>query len=109
MFLLPWLVAAVFIHAGWLNVSGPSFIQEEFNRWGFPSWFRLAVGWLEVAGAVLLMFEASRFVGSVILIVIMLGVCFTIVRHADWHNLSFPLVLLALSAYITAINIPESL
>ncbi|HEY9278977.1 MAG TPA: DoxX family protein [Eoetvoesiella sp.] len=102
--LLSWLLAAVFAHAAYLNLTGPAFIRDEFQRWGFPAWFRYLVGALELLALILGLFSATRLAGMVMLGALLLGVCWTLAKEADWHRLAFPLVLMALVALVIALG-----
>lgn len=102
---LTWLLAAVFAHAAYLNLAGPDFVREEFRRWGFAAWFRYLIGALELLGLVLGLFSATRVAGMVLLGLVLLGVCWMLVKDADWHRLSFPLVLLALVALVIVLEL----
>ena len=72
-----WLLAAmlilVFVRAGWDKFDSSSGWARAFRFWGYPVWFRVLIGVLEILGALLLLWPRSAAYGAAIIIVIMLG------------------------------------
>jgi uncharacterized membrane protein YphA (DoxX/SURF4 family) len=72
-----WVLAAllvmVFVRAGWAKFDDSSGWARAFAVWGYPVWFRVAIGALEVGGALLLLWPRTAAYGSAIIAVIMLG------------------------------------
>ena len=91
-------LAGLFLWSGWLLLFGPAFIAEEFRKWNYPDWLRIAVGVAEwsIAGMLILQF-VPRF-AIVLAILIMLAVVFTFVSDRQFKRLDMPLMLIALSA-----------
>jgi uncharacterized membrane protein YphA (DoxX/SURF4 family) len=94
------LLALAFTWAAALNLTGPDFIRSEFDAWGYPKWLRPLVGLLELAAAAALLFPASRVFGATLGAAILVGVVTTLARDRAWMRLEYPLVLLALCAYV---------
>ena len=92
------LVAALFLFAGSTKLAGMQMHVEHFARWGYPDWFRLVVGFVEVVGALMLLIPAWSFYGAAILMVDMIGAAITHLTHAE--NPAFPFVLLVFLAWI---------
>jgi uncharacterized membrane protein YphA (DoxX/SURF4 family) len=90
------LLAAVFLWAGWLNLSGPAFIREEFAAWGFPPWVRPLAGAAEWLAAALLAFGETRVFGALLGAAVLVGVIATLARAGGGMRLEYPVVLLAL-------------
>ncbi|MCK8786078.1 DoxX family protein [Roseomonas sp. NAR14] len=97
---LAWLLAAVLLLAGALNLRGPAFVREEFARLGFPAWARHAVGGLEWLAAILLLLPSWRGAGAVLAALVLLGVVASLARDAAWMRLEYPVVLLVLAALV---------
>jgi putative oxidoreductase len=80
-----WLVslflAFVFMRAGVDKFSDDSGWARAFVVWGFPAWFRVLIGALEVAAALLLLVPRAAPVGAILIIVIMLGGMGTHIVH----------------------------
>jgi uncharacterized membrane protein YphA (DoxX/SURF4 family) len=56
---------------------------EKFEMWGYPSYMSYVVGAGELLAGVLLMFPRRRFLGAVIIIVILIGATVTHVINHD--------------------------
>lgn len=62
--------------------SWPSYLVK-FRNWGFPPWFSFVVGAGEIAGGILLLLPSRRFLGAVIVIIILVG---AMVTHQINHD-----------------------
>lgn len=100
--LLAWMLAAILVWAGALNVVGPGFIRAEFEAWGYPAWLRIAAGLAEWSAALALLFPPTRVLGCALAIAVLLGVLATLARYRQWMRLEYPLVMLFLSVWIGA-------
>ncbi len=69
-----------FYPGGVLNY--PSY-PEKFVHWGYPAWFSMVVGGLELLAAVLLLFPRRRFLGAVLLVLILTGAVPTHIINRD--------------------------
>ena len=65
------LVALAFVAAAYLKLSGSPHMVEEFGKVGFGQGFRYITGGIEIAGALLLLWPRSAFLGAIAL----LGIC----------------------------------
>ncbi len=74
---LLWLLAAmlimVFARAGWDKFDATSGWARAFRFWGYPVWFRVLIGVLEIGTALLLVWPRTAAYGAAIIIVVMLG------------------------------------
>jgi putative oxidoreductase len=74
---LLWALAAmlimVFVRAGWAKFDTSSGWARAFTFWGYPVWFRLLIGVLELVAALLLVWPRTAAYGAAIIIVVMLG------------------------------------
>lgn len=93
---LAWLLAAFFIMGGVMNIFATDAILDDYRRWGFPGWFHMLTGVLELAGAAALLFPASRLWGGGLLACVMGGAATTTLRHGEFAHAAAPLVILAL-------------
>jgi putative oxidoreductase len=86
-----WLVslflAFVFVRAGADKFSDDGGWARAFAVWGFPDWFRVLIGVLEVAAAALVLVPRAAPVGAVLIIVIMLGGMGTHLVHDQARHL----------------------
>ena len=63
----------VFASAGWAKLDPASGWARAFATWGYPPWFRMSIGGMEVAAAFLLLWPRAAAYGAAIIIVVMLG------------------------------------
>jgi uncharacterized membrane protein YphA (DoxX/SURF4 family) len=73
LWLITLFLARIFIIAGWAKFSATSGWARAFAHWGFPIWFRVLVGVIEVAGELLLLIPSTAIYAALALVVIMLG------------------------------------
>lgn len=65
------VIAGVFLLAAAAKISGQSMMVAEFGRIGLGQGFRIFTGAVEVAGALLLLWPSTAFLGALVL----LGIC----------------------------------
>jgi len=53
--ILQGVLGLMFLGAGGSKLAGMEMHVENFKKWGYPDWFRLVTGVVEVAGAALLL------------------------------------------------------
>ncbi|HEY4338789.1 MAG TPA: DoxX family protein [Steroidobacteraceae bacterium] len=82
-----WLVVAAFFGAGLFNAIGTQKTRSDFARWGYPRWWNIPTGALEMIDAVLITLPASRIVGLVLGAVIIAAAAITVLRHRDFSHL----------------------
>jgi uncharacterized membrane protein YphA (DoxX/SURF4 family) len=63
----------VFARAGWDKFDPTSGWAKAFTYWGYPVWFRILIGVLEIGAAPLLLWPRAAAYGAAIIIVVMLG------------------------------------
>ncbi len=82
------------------GVPGEQFWARDFQRWGYPGWFRMVVGAAELISLALLLVPRLAGYGAAIFAVVMLGAIFTHATHNESSRLPFNFLLLALSLII---------
>jgi uncharacterized membrane protein YphA (DoxX/SURF4 family) len=84
---LLWVVALflvwVFVRQGMAKFDDSSGWAKAFRFWHFPDWFRIAVGVVETAAAVLLLTRRTALAGAVLIMVVMIGAMGT---HIYWGH-----------------------
>lgn len=82
------LLALIFLASGGAKLLQLPFEVQAFARWGYPSWFMLLTGVLEVAGGLGLLAglhrPALRRLVAAGLTLLMLGAIATHLRFAEW-------------------------
>lgn len=101
------LLGAAFLGAGGQKLAATDQMVEEFDRYGYPQWFRVFTGAVEVTGAAGMLAGLFRPAfapfAALLLSATMVGALFTHVRLRDpAKNMVPPSVLLALSATVLA-------
>ena len=90
------LLAFIFIPQGLAKFSDSSGWARAFRFWGYPDWFRVTIGVIELAGVLLMLWPRSAMIGASFIICVMLGGMGThIVKEGGRHITSeiVPLVL----------------
>jgi hypothetical protein len=82
-----WLLVAAFLGAGVFNAIGTSGTQSDYARWGYPHWWNIFTGGLEIMSAVLIALPVSRMVGLTLGAVIIAAAVLTVLRHRDFSHL----------------------
>jgi uncharacterized membrane protein YphA (DoxX/SURF4 family) len=96
--LLAWSLALAFFGAGIVNAAGSTAIKDEFVRWGYPRWWNLVTGGLEVLVAALIAIPALRVAGVMLGAAICVAAVATVIRSKDYGHVAPSVVLTALSA-----------
>ena len=98
-----WLLVAGFFGAGLFNAIGTPGTQSYFARWGYPRWWNILTGGLEIMSAVLIALPVSRIVGLALGAVIIAAAVLTVLRHRDFSHL------VPLSVFVALIALAETL
>jgi uncharacterized membrane protein YphA (DoxX/SURF4 family) len=93
-------LALVCLRSGWTKLPGDGFWVRDFRRWGYPGWFRLAVGAAELAAFALLLIPRLASLGAGLFALVMLGAIYTHATHGESSRLPFNLLLFALSLLV---------
>ncbi|MDL2404438.1 DoxX family protein [Rhizobium calliandrae] len=92
-----WFLVAAFFGAGLVNAIGTSEARSGFVRWGYPRWWGIFTGGLEILSAVLIALPVSRTIGVVLGAIIVAAALLTVLRHREYSHLA------PLSVFITLI------
>ncbi len=93
MWLLSILLALAYLSAGGWKLTGGS--GEMFTAWGYPAWFAVLIGLLEISGAVGLLIPGLARLAAMGLAAIMLGAAYTHLANGEGMEVVRPLVFLA--------------
>jgi uncharacterized membrane protein YphA (DoxX/SURF4 family) len=96
------LLAALFLRAGIPKLMGAEGWLRHFARWGYPDWFCLVVGMVEVASAVVVLIPKLATLGACDAVVVMAGATYTHLFRApdEGGRAVFTLALLLLAAVV---------
>ncbi|WP_322013824.1 DoxX family protein [Paraburkholderia sp. J12] len=81
--ILAMIVAFLFAVAGVVNLARSGAVKRDFERWGYPAWFQLLCGALELSSAALVLGEPTRVFGLALAGAIMIGALFTLLRNRE--------------------------
>jgi putative oxidoreductase len=95
VWILQFLLAALFAVQGGLKLSGSPAWVSRFRAWGYPDHFYYVIGAVEVVGALALLIPRTTRLGAVLLMVVMTGATVTHAVHRE-PQLVTALVLLCL-------------
>jgi putative oxidoreductase len=86
LWILRILMAALFLFASYMKLSGNPMMVDEFNTIGLGQWFRYLTGALELAGGVAILVPSVSVVAAVVLLAVDVGAFITqiAVLHGDW-------------------------
>ena len=99
-------LALVCLRSGITKLPDDGFWARDFQRWGYPGWFRIAVGVTELASCALLLIPRLARDGAIIFAVVMLGAIFTHATHNEFSRLPFNFLLLGLSLIVIVVRQP---
>lgn len=89
------VLSVVFLAAGATKFRAPQW-ETRFSGWGYPDWFRIAVGMLEIVCSMLLLVPRARRWAALVLTTLMLGAAGTHLLHGEAPRVVVNIVLAAL-------------
>jgi hypothetical protein len=99
-----WLLVAAFFGAGVFNAISTQKTQSDFARWGYPRWWGIVTGGLEIISAVLIALPVTRVFGLTLGAVIMAAAVLTVLRRRDFSHLVPLSVFIALIAVVATLS-----
>ena len=90
------VLALLFLAAGAFKLTGAQEAIDNFHRWGYPDWFRVVTGVIEVVGAIGLLVPKASWVAAAGLSATMLGAIATHLHSGEATKAPLPLALLVL-------------
>jgi len=91
------LLAIAFLVASFVKITAQPVMVQGFTTFGFPVWFLYVTGFIELAGAILVLLPRFAGIGAALLSCVMVGAIFAHLRHGQSAMAVVPLILLALS------------
>ena len=98
-----WLLVAAFFGAGLFNAIGTPGTRSDFARWGYPRWWNILTGGVEILSAALIALPVTRTVGLALGAAIIAAAVLTVLRHRDFSHL------MPLSVFVALIALAETL
>jgi hypothetical protein len=105
-FLAAWLVGAVLMAAGFVNLAGPRKLREAYANWEFPPRFYLVAGVLEVTAATFLAVPDMRIWGIALAGLIAFGAVVTLFNQRRYWS-AVPAIILMLALLPASLAVPS--
>lgn len=81
-YLLAVWFAHLYVTMGWAKFRSDSFWTGLFAHWGYPAWFRIVTGAVEVGAGVALLVPWVTTYAAAVLVVVMAGAALSLARDA---------------------------
>ena len=94
------LLILIFAPQGWSKFNDASGWARAFRHWGYPDWFRVTIGVMEVGAVVLLVLGRTAAFGAILIIVVMLGGMATHLIFDGGRNMTSEVVPLVLASIV---------
>ena len=98
------LLVLIFARQGWAKFSDASGWAVAFRHWGYPDWFRVVIGILELAAVALLLLGRTAAFGALIIIVVMLGAWATHLIFDGGRHMTSEVVPLVLASIVLIVR-----
>ena len=95
-------LVSIFVRQGAAKFSDTSGWAIAFRHWHYPTWFRMTVGAVEIAGALLLLTRRTALAGALMIAVVMLGGMATHIWWGHPEQITSEMMPLLLSILIAA-------
>jgi putative oxidoreductase len=98
------LLVLIFAKQGWSKFDDASGWARAFRHWGYPDWFRITIGVMELTAVVLLLLGRTAAFGAMLIIVVMLGAWATHLVFDGGRNMTSEVVPLVLATIVLVIR-----
>jgi uncharacterized membrane protein YphA (DoxX/SURF4 family) len=102
------ILAIEFFWSGYGNLTGDPKLVAAFQTFGYPHWFQLVTGALEVIAAIAVLIPAATFSGAVLIVCIMIGALYSHLSHGQNAEIVKPLEFLVLALALAVIRRPAT-
>jgi len=100
------VIALIFIQAAVLKLMGVQVMIEVFDKLGYPAWFRIVIGILEIFGAIALLIRSSSRYGAILLALIMIGAMISSLVKGASGDAIVPVIMLFLLVWVAVVRGP---
>lgn len=98
------LLVLIFVPQGFAKFDDASGWSRAFRLWGYPDWFRITIGALELLAALLLISGRFAVLGAITIMVIMLGGMATHLIFEGGRHMTSEIVPLTLATIVFVIR-----
>ena len=100
------LLGVLFLLSGVQKLMGEAEVAANFERWGYPDWFLMVTGVLELLGGIGLLIPMTAGLAASGLVLLMLGAAWTHISSNEGFVAVVPLSFLALLAVVAYLRWP---
>jgi len=94
------LLLFIFLPQGSAKFSDSSGWATAFRHWGYPDWFRITIGVIELGGVLMLLWPRTAAIGAAAIICVMLGGMATHLLKDSGRHLTSEVVPLVLATIV---------
>jgi uncharacterized membrane protein YphA (DoxX/SURF4 family) len=98
------LLVLIFAKQGWSKFDDTSGWARAFRHWGYPDWFRITIGVMELTAVVLLLLGRTAAFGAILIIIVMLGAWATHLIFDGGRNMTSEVVPLVLATIVLVVR-----
>jgi len=98
------LLTLIFVPQGWSKFNDASGWAVAFRHWGYPDWFRITIGVIELSAVALLLLGRTAAFGAILIILVMLGGMATHIIYDGGRHLTSEVVPLVLSSIVLVLR-----
>jgi len=100
-----------FLNFGFSKFKSPQMV-EGFKYFGYPDWFRLFTGTIEIVAAIIILigiwYSSFAALGAFLIVATMIGAIFTHMKIKDTlKGFMMPVILLILGSTVLILNFPD--
>ena len=98
------LLVFIFVPQGWAKFSDSSGWARAFRIWGYPDWFRVTIGVVELSAVLFLLWPRTALIGAALIICVMLGGMGTHVVKEGGRHITSEIVPLVLATIVLLVK-----
>ncbi|MBP2199000.1 DoxX family protein [Pantoea cypripedii] len=83
---LSWLLGLFFLTGAITNAVAPAKIRDDYQRWGYPSWFRYITAILELSAAILIVTNEYKLHGLILALLVMGAAIATLFYYKEFKH-----------------------
>jgi putative oxidoreductase len=101
------LLVLIFVPQGFSKFSDTSGWAIAFRGWGYPVWFRVTIGVVELLAAALLLWGRTAVIGAALIVCVMLGGMGTHLAFDNGRHMTSEIVPLTLATIVLILRRKE--
>lgn len=98
------LLILIFAPQGWSKFNDASGWAVAFRHWGYPDWFRVTIGVMELSAVALLLRGRTAAFGAILIITVMLGAWATHLMFDSGRHMTSEVVPLVLASVVLVVR-----